>query len=59
MIVTERYAHLRLDLFPMADLGLIALDLGPGTVLGLRSAAAPVTMLQGTAKNAKNPAIGH
>jgi integrase len=32
VIVTERYAHLRLDLFPVADLGLIPLNMKPGGV---------------------------
>ena len=30
VVVTERYAHLRPDLFPESDLGTIALDLRPG-----------------------------
>jgi hypothetical protein len=30
VIMTERYAHLRPDLFPVADLGLISLEMKPG-----------------------------
>lgn len=30
VVITERYAHLRPDLFPASDLGTIALDLRPG-----------------------------
>jgi len=33
VILTERYAHLRPDLFPIADLGLIALELRPGVAI--------------------------
>jgi hypothetical protein len=31
VVMTERYAHLRPDLFPATDLGTIALDLRPGS----------------------------
>jgi len=59
VIVTERYAHLRTDLFPTADLGLIALDLGPGNVVELRPEAAAVTTPQGAAARGKDGTIGH
>jgi hypothetical protein len=35
VVVTERYTHLRPDLFAARDLGTIALDLMPGTVAEL------------------------
>jgi hypothetical protein len=47
VIVTERYAHLRPDLFPAADLGLIALELKPRVALSSID------------QRAKNGAIGH
>ena len=59
VIVTERYAHLRTDLFPTADLGLIALDLGPGNVVEPRPEAAAVTTPQGAAARGKDGTIGH
>ena len=48
---TERYAHLRPDLFPASDLGTIALELKPKVALKLLSPEG----VQG----AQNGAIGH
>lgn len=59
VVVTERYAHLRTDLFPVADLGLIALDMKPGTVTDLDTAHGPISTTPRMAGRGKNGAIGH
>jgi len=51
VIVTEGYAHLRPDLFPVSDLGTIALELKPDVVLD--------PMARQASKAAKTGAIGH
>ncbi len=59
VVVTERYAHLRPDLFPVADLSLIALNMQAGCVTRLEAADNPASTAARTAGRGKNGAIGH